>query len=209
MAQMKIPLPDPPLLLITDRNLARLPLLDVIAAALDSGCRWLMVREKDLADEPLAALVSEVQALARPYQATIAVNGNLDVAVRCGVQGIHFPQGAIGQVPSVLKMNPFLIGVSAHSLAEAQTAAYGAHYVTLSPIFPTTSKPGYGPPLGLEQLAEIALAVPIPVVALGGITPERIPDCRRAGATGFAVLGGVMQSPEPGKVVQQLIQAWR
>ena len=99
-----------------------------------------------------------------------------------------------------------LIGASAHSLAEAQGAiAEGANYVTMSPIFPTDSKPGYGPALGLEGLAAMTQAVSAPVLALGGVSPANAADCVRAGAAGVAVMGSVMRSPTPGAVIRDLV----
>jgi thiamine-phosphate pyrophosphorylase len=87
-----------------------------------------------------------------------------------------------------------LIGISAHAeddVAAAQTQ--GADYVTLSPIFATTSKPGYGPALGLAGLAR-ALRFGLPVIALGGVTADSAAECLRAGAAGVAVMGGIMRA---------------
>jgi thiamine-phosphate pyrophosphorylase len=102
------------------------------------------------------------------------------------------------------------VGVSAHNLEEAQrAAAERADYITLSPIFTPVSKPGHGPPLGLEALQQVARAVPIPVIALGGITPVNARSCLEAGAAGVAVLGGLMEAPHPHAVVAAYLQACR
>ncbi|WP_232631628.1 thiamine phosphate synthase, partial [Methylobacterium sp. Leaf118] len=90
-----------------------------------------------------------------------------------------------------------LIGVSAHGPAEAAVAAAaGADYATLSPIFPSASKPGYGPALGLGALEAIR-GLPIPVFALGGVGQAQAAACLRAGAAGIAVMGGLMRAPDP------------
>jgi thiamine-phosphate pyrophosphorylase len=92
-------------------------------------------------------------------------------------------------------------------LPEAQTAiAEGANYVTMSPIFLTDSKPGYGPALGLENLRVMTQAIRAPVLALGGVTVDNAADCVRAGAAGVAVMGSVMRSPTPGTIIRDLIE---
>jgi thiamine-phosphate pyrophosphorylase len=92
-----------------------------------------------------------------------------------------------------------------HSLAEL-VAAEGAPFATLSPIFPTRSKPGYGPPLGLAGLARLCCAAKLPVYALGGVdSPERVRACLAQGASGVAVMGAVMRAADPARTVKELV----
>lgn len=78
--------------------------------------------------------------------------------------------------------------------------------MTLSPVWETASKPGYGPALGVEGLAAAVAAVPgLPVYALGGIGPGRVAACVEAGAVGVAVMGAVMGAVDPGAVVRQIL----
>ncbi|HEY2540814.1 MAG TPA: thiamine phosphate synthase, partial [Stellaceae bacterium] len=101
-----------------------------------------------------------------------------------------------------------LIGVSAHSAADAAAQLRaGADYVTISPVFLTASKPGYGPALGLDGLAAAA-AAPGPVLALGGITAENAGLCRAAGAAGVAVMGDVMRADDPQATVADLVRVF-
>jgi thiamine-phosphate pyrophosphorylase len=101
-----------------------------------------------------------------------------------------------------------LIGVSAHTSAEAATLiAAGADYVTISPIFLTDSKPGYGPALGLAGLAATVAAAKGPVVALAGIHPGNARSCLDAGAAGVAVMGEVMRATDIDATVRALVQA--
>jgi thiamine-phosphate pyrophosphorylase len=83
----------------------------------------------------------------------------------------------------------------------------GADYVTISPVFETASKPGYGPALGLQGLEDVTKDVSIPVIALAGILSANAADCIRRGAQGVAVMGGVMQSHNPGAAVEEMIAA--
>lgn len=196
----------PSLLVITDRQHTTLPFEEVLSQVLQSGCRWIMVREKDLATAELCPLIESVQEAAAPYAATISINGDFTAASIRGVRAIHLPQGEPVSTIRRVMGDQTLIGVSAHSVAEAMhAAAAGANYITVSPVFETPSKPGYGPALEPAGLAEIVAAVRIPVLALGGITAANAAACIRAGAAGVAVMGSVMRSETPGQVVSGLI----
>src|SRR5581483_1396288 len=95
------------------------------------------------------------------------------------------------------------IGRSCHDAGELARAST-VDYVTLSPVFATASKPGYGPPLGVAQLGRLAADTPVRVFALGGI--ERAADaaaCRAAGAAGVAVMGAVMRAADPAAAVRE------
>jgi thiamine-phosphate pyrophosphorylase len=98
---------------------------------------------------------------------------------------------------------------SCHSLAEVQAAEReGCDWVTLSPIFTTASKPGYGPALGVGGLVSLLAATTVPVYALGGIdSPEAVAACRSAGAHGVAVMGAIMRARRPGPLVAELLAA--
>ena len=198
----------PSLLLITDRNNTALPLSDVMAQALQAGCRWIMIREKDLATAELCPVVEATVTVAKDFGATGAVNNDFTAASICKVKAVHLPQGQpVATIRRVMGPET-LIGVSAHSVAEAQlAAAEGANYVTASPVFATDSKPGYGPALEPEGLAQIVASVRIPVLALGGVTAENAASCIAAGAAGVAVMGSVMRAQNPGAIVGDLIAA--
>jgi thiamine-phosphate pyrophosphorylase len=89
----------------------------------------------------------------------------------------------------------------------AEAEAHGAAYVTASPVFTTISKPGYGPTLGADGLAELVASTDLPVIALGGVTgPAEIDACRQAGAAGVAVMGAVMTAADPARTVRALLE---
>lgn len=191
-------LPEPPLLVITDRHQARLPLEAVAAAVLAAGARWLLLREKDLPPPERLAVLRRLAALAGPYNATLAVSADLAAAEAAGV-GLHLPSGGDPAAARRRLGAAALIGCSVHGRAAAQrTAAAGADYVTLSPVFASASKPGYGPALGLAGLRAAARGLTVPVVALGGIGPAEVRDCLAAGASAVAVMGGIMRAEDPG-----------
>ncbi len=170
---------------ITDRRA-----LGGVAALLANARRvaetvdWIQLREKDLQPEELLAIARELVKL--PVK--LIVNSNVEVAREIGA-GLHLPAGV-----SVHASAPEF-GVSCHSVAEVRrAAAAGAGYVLLSPIFPSPSKPGYGPALGLAQLAEAARTVEMPVLALGGVDESNAPACIAAGAAGYASISAFQSS---------------
>ncbi len=105
---------------------------------------------------------------------------------------------------------PGIVGRSCHRLEEVRQAELeGVDYVTISPVFATASKPGYGPPLGLRGLGRIARQAHVPVYALGGIDVGRVAACRDAGASGVAVQGAVARSPSPEDTIAAILEEWR
>jgi thiamine-phosphate pyrophosphorylase len=166
--------------------------------ALEAGARLIQLREKQLSHDQLHELAERLVPLAHDHDAKLLINTHASIARAAGADGVHRPtQGpTVGELRREICRDA-LVGVSAHSLAEARAAEeQGADFVTLSPIFETASKPGYGPALGLDELGRVCEAIALPVFALAGVTPERVAACLEAGAYGVAVMGGVMRARE-------------
>jgi thiamine-phosphate pyrophosphorylase len=200
-------LPVPPLLVISDRRQARRPLEELAGAIFAGGCRWFSLREKDLPLAERRALLRALMMVGRRWGATVTVHEDVDAAVISGAAGVHLPSAGNPEAARA-RLPGGLIGASAHSAEEA-SALLGsrADYVTLSPIFTTASKPGYGPAIGLGGLAEIVRQAPGPVIALGGITAANAPLCLSAGASGVAVMGEVMRAANPQAAVEAMLAA--
>lgn len=197
-------LPDPPLLLITDRHQARRPLEAVAEAAFAGGCRWLSLREKDLDAASREALLRRLVALGQPYGATVMVHEDIAAAMAAAAGGVHLPRGASPIAARRRLGAAALIGCSTHDAPEIADAV-GADYATLSPIFPSASKPGYGPAIGITGLASAVTAARVPVIALGGIDGGNMAACVRAGAAGVAVMGAVMTATDAAALMAGLI----
>ncbi len=102
-----------------------------------------------------------------------------------------------------------IIGRSCHALGDVRQAEFEkAGYVTISPVFETESKPGYGPPIGLAGLSRIVRQAHVPVYALGGVDLGRVAACRDAGAAGVAVQGAVARSPDPDETIAAILNEW-
>jgi thiamine-phosphate pyrophosphorylase len=203
-----VSLPDPPLLVISDRRRARQPLEDIAAAIFAAGCRWLSLREKDLEAAERVALLRRLVAIGAAHDATVMVHEDIAAARGSGAAGIHLPSGLSPAAFRSELPRGALIGCSTHDAAElAAAAAAGADYATLSPIFATASKPGYGPALGLERLRAAASATTIPVIALGGVGAANAAACLSTGIAGIAVMGEVMAAADPAAAVRDLLAA--
>jgi len=200
--------PAPPLLLITDRTLAGSPLEQSVARALDAGLRWLLLRDKGLPAGQRHALAERLRQEARARGALFLVSSDTALAEAVAAHGVHLPAGGDPIAARARLGAEALIGCSTHGRAEAEAAfRRGADYVTLSPVFASLSKPGYGPALGLEALAEAAAALDGPVIALGGITWRNAAACVAAGCAGVAVMGAILQADDPGRATRRLVGA--
>jgi thiamine-phosphate pyrophosphorylase len=192
---------------ITDRKLLEPEaLLARIRIAIRAGVDLIQIREKDLPTRELMALVEPAVAAARGTSTRIVVNDRLDVALALGAAGVHLGTQSI-PAAAVREVVPedFLIGVSCHSLEEAQAAeAARADYIVFGPIFATPFKLQYGPPLGLSMLREVAAKVQVPVLALGGVTVDRVKPCLEAGATGIAGISIFQSCPSIEDRVREL-----
>jgi thiamine-phosphate pyrophosphorylase len=200
-------LPVPPLLVISDRHQARRPLEEVAEAVFAGGCRWFSLREKDLPAEDRRALLAALLAMGRRCGAVVTAHEDIEAVLAVHADGVHLPSGGSPEAARS-RLPRALIGASAHSADEAAALlGVGADYVTVSPVFLTASKPGYGPALGVEGLARIVAQAPGPVIALGGITPANAGLCLSAGARGIAVMGEIMRAADPQAIVERILRA--
>lgn len=202
---MRLQLPPTSIYLITDRQAfrhqpetseaeLRYAQLEAIARAAQAGCQLFQIREKDLTARELYEFTRAAIVRARPHGAKILVNDRLDVAQAAGADGVHLrvtslPAAVVRQVTAQPSLRDFLLGVSTHSLSEAQAAeAGGADFLVCGPVYDTPSKRAYGAPLGLERFTQVCRAVKLPVFALGGIKLDNFRAPLQCGAAGIAAL---------------------
>ncbi|MDQ6772271.1 MAG: thiamine phosphate synthase [Candidatus Dormibacteraeota bacterium] len=145
--------------------------------------------------DPGGGLEAEMVVLLQATRLPVLVGGRADVALATGAAGVHLPEQDLPVVAARRLLGPErLVGRSVHSVAAAESAeAEGADYVLFGAVFPS---PGHEQVAGLEELARVAAAVRIPVLAVGGVSGERVEACRRAGAAGFAAIR-YFQGPPP------------
>jgi thiamine-phosphate pyrophosphorylase len=200
------------LMLVTDRTIVPegKTLADVVRAAVAGGVDLVQVREKDLADQELLALTLEVLEAVRAAAggsgarngAQVVVNGSAFVARQARV-GLHLPEAMA--LPEEGRGAWPLWGRSVHDVSEARKAAgEGPGYLVVGSLFPTTSHAG-APHLGEEKFRGIVHATgAVPVLAIGGITPDRVADAMEAGAAGVAVRSDIMAAADPERAAREL-----
>ncbi len=164
-------------------------ILRLVQAAVDAEVPLFQIREKSLSARSLYELVVRAALITRGSKTRLMVNDRVDVARAAGADGVHLTARSLPA--HVVRMScgaEFLIGVSTHTVEEAQAArAGGADFVVFGPVFETESKRAFGPPQGLDKLREVTRALnEFPVLAIGGITLANITACLSAGARGVA-----------------------
>jgi thiamine-phosphate pyrophosphorylase len=196
----------PRLCFVTDgeRATGGRPLLEVIRGAAAGGAGAVIVREPALEAREIGALCDAL----RPERARglrVLVSRRLDLARAFGLDGVHLAVDAVPVAEARAWLGPgALIGYSAHEADEARAAERaGASYVTLSPIFPTGSKPGAAG-RGAAWLASAVRGLGIPALALGGVTAETTREMVRGGAHGIAVVSAIGQAPDPAQAARAL-----
>lgn len=198
------------LLLVTDRTqVGGRSLPSLIQQAVSAGLPAVQLRERDLSMGELLPLAREIQSITTSHAVPLIVNDRVDLMMALNLDGVHLRSDSLPPVPVRRLIGPHrLMGVSTHSVEDVRCATQsGADYVVFGPIFETPSKRSFGPPLGLDLLADVCCRSSIPVLAIGGITCERARDVRRVGAHGVAVIGALLTRDDIGEAVREFTRA--
>ena len=198
------------LIVITDREAAApADPVDGAAACLEAGAPAVQLRDKLANSRELYALAAELRALTADHDALFFVNDRLDVALAVDADGVHLgpddiPVDAVRRAASA----ELLIGYSTDEPDDAVDAvASGADYIGCGAVFGTVSKEeAAGERIGVERLDAVARAVDVPVVGIGGVTPDNVADVASTAASGAAVIRAVMASSDPAETVRRLLE---
>jgi len=203
------------LIVITDEALARpRALSDVVREALAAGAPTIQLRLKGGSARELFVAALTLIPIVRSAGGLFIVNDRLDVAMAAGADGVHLGPDdppvtdARAVVAETLgaAADGFILGCSVDTPdAAARAGVEGADYLGVGAVYATANKSDAGDVIGLEGLKRVVEAVSIPVVAIGGIIPERADAVAETGACGAAVIGAVMGSPEPAEAVRALL----
>jgi thiamine-phosphate pyrophosphorylase len=189
--------------LITDRGRlgsnAEAALIRRVSAAARAGVHLVQIRERNLPDRALLALVTQAVEAARPTRTRVLVNDRVDVAITSGAHGVHLRSDSVA-ASRVRAVAPpgFLVGRSVHSSAEAARLAEegGLDYLMFGSVFETSSKPGRAAAGVAGLAAAVAAARTLPVLAVGGITAQTLGAVWGSGCAGFAAIGMFADGPE-------------
>jgi len=182
------------LCVITDEQIARLRHREVAAQALEGGATMIQLRDKGGDLRSLYGEAVAIRQLCRRHRRLFIVNDRLDVALAAEADGVHLGQEDLPARLARPLLHPgMLLGISTHSVEEAREAeAAGADYIGFGPVFPTGTKTGTRPTVGLDGIRVVKAAVELPVLAIGGITLERVSEVVHAGADGVAVISAIV-----------------
>ncbi len=188
----------PALMLITDRaRLRGRTLQEVASQAVAGGVGVVQLREKDLTGGELHQLAATLRAVLRG-RALLLVNDRADVALAVGADGVHLPEQSV-PIKAVREMvgEACVVGRSVHSVEAARRAeGEGVDFLQVGTVYGTASKPDAAP-AGVRSIRDVAEAVGVPIVAVGGITAENASEVIEAGADGIAVIGAIMDADDP------------
>lgn len=166
------------------------------------GVRSVQLREKDLSARALYRMASVLRKITDRYHALLFVNDRVDVALACNADGIHCREESMPADEIRNLDDRLIIGRSVHSEEGASRAiGEGVDFLVYGPVFEPGSKHQSSPPAGVDKLKQVCKMSPVPVYALGGITPSNAGDCLAAGARGVASVSAVMQPDSAGRTI--------
>ncbi len=178
---------------ITDRNwVGKRTLYEQVEEALKGGVTILQLREKALEEEKLLEEAIEICKLCKSYNVPFIVNDNVEIALKCGADGVHVGLSDM-EVSEIRKKVPenFIIGATAKTVEQAKAAEQaGADYLGVGAVFTSATKKN-AVRITTEQLREITSSVDIPAVAIGGITAENVTEIKGSGICGVAVVSAI------------------
>ncbi|NPD80755.1 thiamine phosphate synthase [Prevotella sp. PINT] len=186
--------------------------LDSIRMALEGGCRWVQLRMKGAGDDEVRPVATAAQRMCHATGATFILDDRVELAKELRADGVHLglKDMPIAEARHLLG-DGFIIGGTANTIADVrQHHAAGADYIGCGPFRFTTTKKGLSPVLGLDgyrgiMQAIMADGIRLPVVAIGGITADDIPDIMQTGVSGVALSGAVLRASDPVAEIRKLI----
>ena len=182
-----------------------------VADAARAGVHLVQIRQRTLDGGPLLMLVRQCMAALAGTRTRLVVNDRLDVALAGHAHGVHLRADSMpASRVRALAPRGFLIGRSVHGASEAVAVELdgGVDYLVFGTIFTTPSKPGR-PAAGTGALATVVAATRLPVLAVGGVTPERLADVARTGAAGFAAISLFADGGKAQAVLSDAPAVWR
>lgn len=191
----------------------RYSIAEEVQMVLEGGCKWIQLRIKDISDEEFRQTALEIIPLCKENEAFLVFDDRVELAMEMGVHGVHLGKNDMNPLQARETMGAeAIIGVAANTADDIlRLKGWDVDYVGLGPFRYTTTKKNLSPLLGPDGYREVVNKVreadiPLPIVAIGGITLEDIPEIMATGVNGVAVSGSIINAPEPVKYTRQLIE---
>lgn len=192
---------------VTDRAwTGKMTLCQQVEAALKNGVTCVQLREKELDEETFLEEAVEIRKLCRRYHVPLIINDNVEVAVKCGADGIHVGQEDMAAFDVRSRVgDDMILGVSVHTVEEAMEAVKnGADYLGLGSVFHTSTKQDVDT-MSARMLKAICDSVDLPTVAIGGISRKNLLQLKGSGVDGVAVVSAIFAAEDPGKAARDLL----
>jgi thiamine-phosphate pyrophosphorylase len=198
---------------ITHHN-DRYSYIDSARIALEGGCRWIQLRMKDASEELLEETALAVQRMCREHGATFIIDDNVLLTKRIGANGVHLGKNdmPIAEARKILG-NDYIIGSTVNTFEDITNTLHSAtpDYFGCGPFRYTTTKQNLSPTLGLEGYRAIVDQmrqhnIRIPIVAIGGIGKEDIPDIMLCGVNGIALSSSILNAQDPVAEMQEVLR---
>ena len=180
--------------------------------ALEGGCKWIQLRMKDASDDEVRQAAAEIQPMCKEHEAVFLLDDRVELAKELHADGVHLGKNdmPIDEARRILG-EEYIIGGTANTFEDIQRiAAQGADYIGCGPFRFTTTKKNLAPVLGIEGYRDIIAkmrnaGINIPMVAIGGITPDDIDEILATGVQGIAVSGTVLNADDPVAMMKSLL----
>ena len=180
--------------------------------ALEGGCKWIQLRMKDASDDEVRKAAAEIQPMCKEHEAVFLLDDRVELAKELHADGVHLGKNdmPIDEARRILG-EEYIIGGTANTFEDIQRiAAQGADYIGCGPFRFTTTKKNLAPVLGIEGYRDIIAkmrnaGINIPMVAIGGITPDDIDEILATGVQGIAVSGTVLNADDPVAMMKSLL----
>lgn len=188
--------------------------LDVAAQLIAGDVDIIQLRAKTWSADDIVALARQLLPLTRSYDVPLIINDHVELARRAGADGVHLGQEDVASMPVAgarARLGPdAIVGVSTHSLEQAMVAESEQRpdYIGIGPVFATGTKPT-AEPIGLATLAVVSRFVHMPAFAIGGITLDKLPSIKAAGATRIAVVSAILCAPDVAATAREFKQAMK
>jgi len=196
--------------ILTDTVLqSRFSHMEITRLAIAGGADTIQYRQKSGSTREMIEIARNMKRLCSEAGVAFIVNDRLDVTIAAEADGVHLGQDDF-PIPMAREIlgEGRIIGGSAATLDEAlKCLSDGADYVGFGPVYPTSSKDDAGPVSGIDILKQVVEIIPLPIIAIGGVGAENIPDVMRAGARGIAVISAVCCQDDPEEATRALYQA--